>query len=112
MHNFYFMKSEFPHIVVLGPGPSRYCLPQCVGYNGHDTTKLRMPAYSFGQRLESSRVSERDEKSLWCELALLSPTSVQIRVQSGTRIFHQLSLHKIWKGRDTCLFNPRQAERF
>ncbi|KAL5499636.1 hypothetical protein EMCRGX_G011088 [Ephydatia muelleri] len=41
-----------------GPGPSRYCLPQCVGYNGHDTTKLRMPAYSFGQRLESMFKSE------------------------------------------------------
>lgn len=37
-----------------GPGPGRYALPSTCGYNKHDITKWMNPAYSFGQKLESS----------------------------------------------------------
>ena len=31
-----------------GPGPAKYLLPGSVGYSGHDYTKRKNPAYSFG----------------------------------------------------------------
>ncbi|KAI6653298.1 vesicle-associated membrane protein 2-like [Oopsacas minuta] len=33
-----------------GPGPARYALPNTSGFFGHDATKTRLPAYSFGLR--------------------------------------------------------------
>ncbi|XP_065072099.1 ciliary microtubule associated protein 1A-like [Rhopilema esculentum] len=35
---------------VRGPGPAKYGLPGLVGYNSHDPTKRRNPAFSFGKR--------------------------------------------------------------
>ena len=39
---------------MTGPGPGRYLLPSTFGYVGHDFTKLKQPAYSFGKRLVNS----------------------------------------------------------
>lgn len=36
-----------------GPGPTAYMLPPTVGYAGHDETRKRNPAYSFGLQLKS-----------------------------------------------------------
>ncbi|XP_034244455.1 outer dense fiber protein 3-like [Thrips palmi] len=33
-----------------GPGPGAYLLPSTVGFDGHDTTRDRQPAYSIGRR--------------------------------------------------------------
>ena len=33
-----------------GPSPARYALPNTSGFMGHDATKHRLPAYSFGLR--------------------------------------------------------------
>ena len=35
----------------LGPGPARYKLPTCLGYQTHDITKRMMPAHTFGKKL-------------------------------------------------------------
>ena len=45
-------EEEVPKISakLRGPGPARYSLPSTSGYNGHDATKNRLPAYSFGLR--------------------------------------------------------------
>ena len=37
-----------------GPGPATVNLPPLVGYNNHDSTKTRGPAYSLGLKLKSS----------------------------------------------------------
>ncbi|XP_055304842.1 outer dense fiber protein 3-B-like [Sitodiplosis mosellana] len=34
------------------PSPARYSLPTTVGFNNHDIRKNRMPAYTFGLRLQ------------------------------------------------------------
>jgi len=41
-----------------GPGPGRYGLPSSVGYQEHDPTKSRKPAYPFGQRLGDGLVGK------------------------------------------------------
>ena len=41
-------------IVIAGPGPGRYGLPNATGYSNHDPTKKKAPAYSFGARLENT----------------------------------------------------------
>lgn len=33
-----------------GPGPAAYLLPGSTGHPGHDFSKFRKPAYSFGSR--------------------------------------------------------------
>lgn len=33
-----------------GPGPAKYLLPGTIGIKGHDISKHRCPAFSFGQR--------------------------------------------------------------
>ena len=33
-----------------GPGPAAYVLPGSTGYIGHDCTKYKKPAFSFGAR--------------------------------------------------------------
>ena len=33
-----------------GPGPAKYLLPGTVGYKFHDFSKMRAPAFVFGQR--------------------------------------------------------------
>ncbi|CAH3196543.1 unnamed protein product [Porites evermanni] len=33
-----------------GPGAARYFLPNCTGFVGHDFSKLKAPAYSFGTK--------------------------------------------------------------
>ena len=33
-----------------GPGPARYLLPGSCGFRGHDFTKGKNPAFSFGLR--------------------------------------------------------------
>ncbi|XP_076334810.1 ciliary microtubule associated protein 1A-like [Tachypleus tridentatus] len=35
---------------IKGPGPGKYLLPGSVGFTGHDITKRRNPAFSFGSR--------------------------------------------------------------
>lgn len=35
------------------PGPTKYTLPTTVGFNGHDIRKDRLPAYSFGLRVQN-----------------------------------------------------------
>jgi hypothetical protein len=41
-----------------GPGPGRYGLPSSVGYQQHDPTKSRKPAFLFGQRFGDSLVGK------------------------------------------------------
>ena len=36
---------------ITGPGAGRYMLPPTIGYIGHDFTRFKHPAYSFGIRL-------------------------------------------------------------
>ena len=47
-----YTEEEVPRISakLRGPGPARYALPSTSGYMGHDATKSRLPAYSFGLR--------------------------------------------------------------
>ena len=33
-----------------GPGPAKYKLPGTTGFEKHDATKKKMPAFSFGKR--------------------------------------------------------------
>ena len=35
---------------IRGPGPAKYGLPATVGHRGHDPTKKRLPAFTFGTR--------------------------------------------------------------
>ena len=46
-------------ITLKGPGPGRYRLPPCCGYQLHDNTKFRGAAYSFGKRLDLSSMMHR-----------------------------------------------------
>ncbi|XP_071167269.1 ciliary microtubule associated protein 1A-like [Mytilus galloprovincialis] len=55
-------KAKTPILIAArerGPGPGRYALPSCVGFENHDCTKLLKPAYSFGRRLYGD-VRKRD----------------------------------------------------
>lgn len=36
-----------------GPGPAKYKLPGTTGYQDHDVTKKKMPAFSFGKRFNT-----------------------------------------------------------
>lgn len=37
-----------------GPGPGKYMLPPCVGYQNHDLRKYRYPQYTIGSRVKTS----------------------------------------------------------
>lgn len=38
----------------IGPGPAKYTLPSTIGYNGHDATRDRRPAFTMALRLPIS----------------------------------------------------------
>lgn len=46
-----------PYIAAMmkGPGPAKYGLPSCLGFQEHDLSKVKSPAFSFGRRLPSQR---------------------------------------------------------
>ncbi|XP_048768437.2 outer dense fiber protein 3-like [Ostrea edulis] len=40
-----------------GPGPERYELPSTLGYQAHDCTRPKQPAYTIGKRLERAQTT-------------------------------------------------------
>lgn len=39
--------------MMRGPGPAKYRLPSCLGHPGHDVSKSKSPAFSFGRRVKA-----------------------------------------------------------
>lgn len=54
--NIYIMSDGGPVIAakLKGPGPAKYKLPGTFGYNNHDVTRKKMPAFSFGKRFTTN----------------------------------------------------------